>query len=176
MNNSTPTHTTALFSDVLQHIQQTRQKIFSQANTGLIDLYWQIGKTISHKVQSEAWGKGVVTELARYITQNAPDIKGFSDEKLSALARELPWTHNTLIFSRCKTAEERAFYLSLCSKEHYSSRELERQIDSAQFERTLIGQQKLSTVLRELHPSITNTFKDNYVLEFLGLPETHSEN
>ncbi|MDP1772884.1 MAG: DUF1016 N-terminal domain-containing protein [Methylobacter sp.] len=40
---------------------------------------------------------------------------------------------------------------------------------------TYQGNQKLSAVLRELHPRIDNTFKDNYVLEFLGLPQTHSE-
>ena len=39
----------------------------------------------------------------------------------------------------------------------------------------MLGNQKLSAVLRELHPSINNTFKDNYVLEFLGLPMQHDE-
>lgn len=63
-----------------------------------------------------------------------------------------------------------------CIKEQYSSRELERQINALQFERTLLGNQKLSAALRELHPAISNTFKDNYVLEFLGLPPVHSEN
>lgn len=90
--------------------------------------------------------------------------------------RELPWTHNTIIFSRCKSAEERSFYLNLCITEHYASRQLERQIDASQFERSLIGQQKLSATLRELHPNIHQVFKDHYVLEFLGLPERHSEN
>ena len=180
------------FSEVLQHIQQSRQNVFAHINTALIELYWHIGKIISHKVQTQAWGKGVVSELARYIAQSDPSIKGFSDknlwrmkqfyetyqadEKLAALARELPWTHNTIIFSRCKTIEEREFYLKLCIKERYTSRELDRQINAAQFERTLMGSQKLSAVLRELHPSIGNTFKDNYVLEFLGLPPVHSEN
>jgi len=70
------------FSILLQDIQQARQKVFAQANTALIDLYWQIGKTISHKIQNEAWGKGVVRELARYIAQNDPTIKGFSDKNL----------------------------------------------------------------------------------------------
>lgn len=180
-----------VFSEVLQHIQQARHKIFSQANTTLIDLYWLIGKTISHKVQSEAWGKGVVTELAHYIAHNAPDVKGFSDknlwrmkqfyetyqadEKLASLARELPWTHNTIIFSRCKSAEERTYYLTIARSDRLSKRDLERQIDAAQFERNLLSA-KLSPLARELHPSIQQTFKDQYVLEFLGLPETHSEN
>lgn len=180
-----------VFSEVLQHIQQARHKIFSQANTALIDLYWQIGLTISHKVQSEAWGKGVVTELAQYIAHNAPDVKGFSDknlwrmkqfyetyqadEKLSTLVRDLPWTHNTIIFSRCKSAEERTYYLTIARSDRLSKRDLERQIDAAQFERSLISA-KLSPLARELHPDIQQTFKDQYVLEFLGLPETHSEN
>jgi predicted nuclease of restriction endonuclease-like (RecB) superfamily len=186
-----PATANPVFSEVLQHIQQARHKIFSQANTALIDLYWQIGLTISHKVQSEAWGKGVVTELAQYIAHNAPDIKGFSDknlwrmkqfyetyqadEKLSSLVRELPWTHNTIIFSRCKTAEERTYYLTIARSDRLSKRDLERQIDAAQFERSLLSA-KLSPLARELHPDIQQTFKDQYVLEFLGLPETHSEN
>lgn len=186
-----PATANPVFSEVLQHIQQARHKIFSQANTALIDLYWQIGLTISHKVQSEAWGKGVVTELAQYIAHNAPDVKGFSDknlwrmkqfyetyqadEKLSTLVRDLPWTHNTIIFSRCKSAEERTYYLTVVRSDRLSKRDLERQIDAAQFERSLLSA-KLSPLARELHPDIQQTFKDQYVLEFLGLPETHSEN
>jgi predicted nuclease of restriction endonuclease-like (RecB) superfamily len=192
MNNTNLPEKQQAFSELLQHIRQARQKIFAQVNTSLIDLYWLIGKTISQKVQSVAWGKGVVTELARYIVQNDPDSKGFSDknlwrmkqfyetyqadEKLSSLLRELPWSHNMAIFSRCKTAEEREFYLKLSIQENYSFRELDRQISTGFFERTLLGNTKLSTVLRELHPVINQVFKNNYVLEFLGLPEAHNEN
>ena len=141
---------------------------------------------------STKWGKSIVSELAKFIVQQDPEIKGFSDKnlwrmkqfyeayrdnpKLSPLVREIPWTHNTIIFSRCKLAEEREFYLRLMIKDKYSSRELERQIDSSLFEQTAIGNQKLSAVLRELHPKIENNFKDNYVLEFLGLPIQHTEN
>lgn len=185
-----PNNTLASFNTLLQQIQQARQKAFAQVNTALIDLYWQVGKTISDKVQNEAWGKGVVQELAHYIRQHAPDIKGFSDknlwrmkqfyetyqedQKLSTLCREVPWTHNTIIFSRCKSAEERAYYLSHTLADTLSKRELERQIDTAQYERSMISS-KLSPLARVFHPNLNNTFKDSYVLEFLGLPEAHSE-
>lgn len=141
MNNPTAASTQQTFSELLIHIQNARQKAFVQINTLLIDLYWLVGKTISQKVQSEAWGKGIVSELSRYIAHNAPDIKGFSDknlwrmkqfyetyhenEKLSSLVRELPWTHNTVIFSRCKNNEEREYYLRLVSADKLSKRELE---------------------------------------------------
>jgi len=183
--------TEAEFSNVLKRIQESRQKVFTQINTALIDLYWQIGQIISQKVSNESWGKSIVSELAKYITQHAPEIKGFSEKnlwrmkqfyetyhadiKLSPLVRELSWTHNTIIFSRCKSAEEREYYLTLCIKEQYSKRELERQISSSHFERTILTNQKFSTVLRELHPNVNNTLKDNYVLEFLGLPLEHEE-
>lgn len=178
------------FADVLTHIKQARQKAFTQVNTILIELYWNVGKMISEKVESERWGKGVVRELSLFIAQNDPSIKGFSDknlwrmkqfyetyngdEKLAALWRELPWSHNRLIMT-LKSTEEREFYLRLTLREKYSVRELERQIGASLYERTMLGNQKLSAVLKELHPTIDNTFKDSYVLEFLGLPEVYSE-
>jgi predicted nuclease of restriction endonuclease-like (RecB) superfamily len=106
----------------------------------------------------------VVTDLAKHIQQNEPEIKGFSDKniwrmkqfyesykdspKLSTLLREISWSHNLAIFSRCKTVEEKEFYLKLTKIENYSFGELDRQISASLFERTMIGNSKLSTVLR----------------------------
>lgn len=194
MSNGSPVPATTQedFAQILQRIQATRTQVFKQANTALMALYWQIGRTLSEKVQQQAWGKGVVTALASYINATDPGIKGFSDknlwrmkqfyeiyqgdEELSSLVRELPWTHNTIIFSRCKTAEERAYYLSHTLNNKLSKRDLERQIDASYYERSMLNAKLLSPLARELHPSLLNTFKDNYVLEFLGLPEQHSEN
>jgi predicted nuclease of restriction endonuclease-like (RecB) superfamily len=80
-----------------------------------------------------------------------------------------------LIFSRCKSIEEKEFYLKLAKQENYSKRELDRQISASLFERTMIGKSKLSPALREINQDVTNTFKDSYVFEFLNLPEPHSE-
>lgn len=79
------------------------------------------------------------------------------------------------ILSRAKSIEERKFYVRLAIQERYSSRELERQINSAVFERTMIGNAKLSALPREIGLDITNAFKDSYVFDFLNLPEPHSE-
>jgi predicted nuclease of restriction endonuclease-like (RecB) superfamily len=102
-------------------------------------------------------GRFCCNELAKYIQQNEPEIKGFSDKniwrmkqfyetykdfpKLSTLLREISWSHNLAIFSRCKTVEEREFYLKLAKQESYSFRELDRQISASLFERTMIGNQ-----------------------------------
>lgn len=88
---------------------------------------------------------------------------------------KISWSNHLKILSATKSAEEKLFYLTLSVKENLSFRELERQIKSAAFERTMLGNQKLSAVLREFNADVANVFKDRYVFEFLDLPEAHSE-
>ncbi|WP_232424914.1 DUF1016 N-terminal domain-containing protein [Algoriphagus resistens] len=137
------------FSDIIQLIKKSRTNAFRAVNAELINLYWNIGQHICKKLENSEWGDSVVTELANYIQQNEPDIKGFSDKniwriqqfyetykafpKLSPLVREISWSHNLAIFSRCKTSEEREFYLKLAKQESYSKRELDRQISASLF-------------------------------------------
>ncbi len=183
--------TSKTFSELIKIIKQARFKAIKLVNTELINLYWQVGEYISHRISSTEWGDAVVSQLAEYLQKNEPDLKGFSDKnlwrmkqfyetykdfpKLSALLREISWTNNLTILSRAKTIEEKEFYLRLCIQEKYSSREMERQISSGVFERVMIGNQKLPPAVKEIHSDITNTFKDSYVFEFLNLSEQHSE-
>lgn len=179
------------FNGILVLIKQSRFNAMKAVNSELINLYWNIGEYICKKLELSEWGESVVMELANHIHKNEPDIKGFSGKnlwrmkqfyetykdspKLSTVLREISWSHNLAIFSRCKNKEEREFYLKLSKYEKYSFRELDRQISSSLFERTMIGNTKISTVLREINPDITNTFKDSYVFDFLNLPDAHSE-
>ena len=55
--------------EVVSLIQQARQRAFHAVNTELIDLYWQVGEYISRKLETTAWGEGVVDQLARYIAR-----------------------------------------------------------------------------------------------------------
>ena len=179
------------FADIIQLIKQARVNALRAVNTELITLYWSIGEFISKKIEQSEWGASVVTELAKFIQTNEPEIKGFSDKniwrmkqfyetykdfpKLAPLVREISWTNNLLIFSRCKTMEEMEFYINYAKREQYSKRELDRQIAASLFERTVMGNSKLSPVVRENNKDISNAFKDSYVFEFLNLPDPHSE-
>lgn len=179
------------FSYIIELIKASRTKAYKAVNAELINLYWSIGEYITNKIDHSEWGDAVVTELANFIQTQEPDLKGFSDKnlwrmkqfyeaykdfpKLSTLLREISWSHNLAIFSRCKTNEERTFYLELSKQEGYTFRELDRQISSGLFERTMLGNTKLSTGLRESNKKLTNTFKDTYVFEFLNLTEAHNE-
>ncbi len=180
------------FSDILHQIQSSKQKAYAQVNSTLVELYWNIGKYISTKVKAKSWGKGVVKELADFIKAKEPNTKGFTarnmwrmkqfyetystNTKLSAVLTQLTWTNNLLILSASKSDEEREFYILLSIKEKYSSRELERQIKSGTYERTMLSNQKLSAVLTQLPQDTRNVFKDIYSLEFLNLKQIHTEN
>jgi predicted nuclease of restriction endonuclease-like (RecB) superfamily len=139
------------FDDILDLINKARQKSFQAVNTILIDLYWEIGAVISLKVKQAEWGNGVVDQLAAHIARTYPGLRGFTrpnlfrmrqfyetyrgNEKVSALLRQLSWTHNLIIFSQSKREVEREFYLRMAIQEKWSTRELERQFKAALFER-----------------------------------------
>lgn len=179
------------FSEIVSLIQNSRQKAYAQVNTTLIELYWNIGQYISNKTIQENWGKSVVKDLALYIETKELSIQGFTsrnlwrmkqfyetyyeNKKLSSLLRELTWTNNLLILSASKSDAEREFYINLSIKEKYSKRELERQIKSGIFERTIIANKKVSPAVTLLPQDTKNVFKDVYSLEFLGLSTVHSE-
>lgn len=179
------------FLEIRTIIQQSQNKAIKSVNTVLIDLYWEVGKYVSCKIKSSEWGKSVVKELSEYIQMTEPEIKGFSHQniwrmkqffeyydkfpKLSPLVREITWTNNMIILGKSKNEYETEFYLRLTKQENYSKRELEHQIDSCVFERTIGNPEKLSPLARELYPTIEQRFKDIYLLGFLGLPKGHSE-
>lgn len=179
------------FETVLQLISVARNQALTTVNTTLIQLYWSIGEYINKKTVSDGWGKSTVVELSNTILRQYPRINGYSASnlwrmvqfyetycklpKLATLSRELAWSHNVAIMSRCKRDEEREFYLKMAGKERWTYRQLQRQLSGALFERTVLSPPKFSPAVRELHPDAASIFKDTYLLEFLDLPRHHSE-
>lgn len=225
---------TSDFEQIISLITEARNRVYSKANAELVMLYFSIGKIVSEKVLAGNWGDGTVNDLATYITEKQPLLRGFnrrglyrmkqfyevysSDEIVSTLATQfkkdeiqfvspavtqkgnknkiekvsplvtqiegtvfefckkvlskINWTHHLLILSKTKRIEEKLFYLNQCINEKLSKRELERQLNSATFERTMLGDKFNKVITSKLPVGI---FKDPYVFEFLALPEIHSE-
>lgn len=92
---------------------------------------------------------------------------------MSALLTQISWTNHLAIMLKAKTMEERHFYITLCIKESYSSRELERQIDSGYYERYMLSKEKL--LPEPIKGLKENPFLDSYVIEFLDLPKNFKE-
>ncbi len=177
------------FENVAAIIENARSNAYRKVNEELILMYQNVGKFLSEQSKYASYGDGYIDSLASYIQKHFPGIKGFNrrglyrmkqfyelyagNEKVSPLLTQLSWTNHLLIMSGCKTDEEREFYMILAIKEHYSSRELERQMDSGYYERYMLSKEKL---LPEKIRSEINPFLDTYVIEFLDLPPKFKEN
>jgi len=177
------------FISVVDLIQEARENAIRKVNEELILLYWNVGKYIYERLEGQKWGSSYVDELASFISENCPDVKGFNrrglyrmkqfyetykdKEFVSTLLTQISWSNHLAILSSSKSDEEREFYIKLSIKERYSARELQRQLDSSYFERYMLSTEKLEPI--PVANAIKNNFLDTYVLEFLRLPGKFSE-
>lgn len=177
------------FDEIVSIIDNARARAMRAVNAELINMYWEIGAYISEKVDSAGWGKSVVSEFSEFLRNHYPAAKGFSPqniwrmkqfyetyhgkEKLSPLVREISWTNNLLIMAGCKSDEAREFYLTLCARNNYSKRELDRQINSMLFERTMLSDAKNKELM--VRNEGLQALRDAYVFEFLNVKEPYKE-
>jgi len=177
------------FNYVISLIHTARANAYAKVNEELINLYYNVGKFVSEKVKNAEWGTAVVDNLAKYIKKKQPGIKGFTrrglyrmrqfyetykdNEIVTPLVTQISWTHHLLILSKTKSIEEKEFYIRLAIKDKLSKRELERQLNTAVFERSILANKIAPALPKQMHNE--NIFKDTYVFEFLDLPKNYAE-
>lgn len=66
------------FIAIVNLIQQSRENALRKVNEELILLYWNVGKYISEQLESQKWGSSYVDELASFISNSCPEVKGFN--------------------------------------------------------------------------------------------------
>lgn len=177
---------------IIAHIEQSKVKAFTEINKVLLKAYWNIGKELS---ESAAYGSSVVEQLSEDLRLKYPDTKGYSIRNLwnmkkfyetyqklqppvAELVFSVSWTNHVLILNKTSSSEEKQFYLQACLKERWGKRELERQLNSSLFERYMLADkpEKVTALIPKHHSEdLTKHFKDEYVLEFLGLRKEYSE-
>jgi len=152
----------------------------------MIEAYWNIGKKIIEKQGGKdkaEYGLGLIKELSTQMTKDFG--KGFTVTNLKymrqfyltfpnghALRGELSWTHYRSLM-RVENEKARNFYLEEAIKSAWSTRQLDRQINSFFYERLLSSKNKeeVSQTIINLEKGATpgDIIRDPYVLEFLGL-------
>jgi predicted nuclease of restriction endonuclease-like (RecB) superfamily len=176
----------ALYLQIKEILNTARTKAYAAVNFAMVDAYWLIGKQI---VEAQAgneraeYGSSLLKYLSERLTHDFG--KGFTVTNLTymrqfylnfpiyhALRDELGWTHYRLIM-KVENEQARNFYIDECIKSNWSTRQLERQINTHFYERLLSSQNK-EIVSQEIFTKETNTLptdfiKDPYILEFLGL-------
>lgn len=195
----------ALYLRVTSHIEHARSHIQKTVDTEMVKAYWQIGKEVveeeQHGKERAEYGKSVLEKLA--VKLKAKYVRGFGVDTLEQARRfyltyqlpavsksdavrrksetpafnpNLSWTHYRLLM-KITRLEARVFYELEASKNHWSSRELDRQINSLLFDRLAKSKDKDGLLrLAQKGQEIVNpvdAIKEPIVLEFLDIPESH---
>ena len=173
--------------DVREMLAQARQKAYATVHFIMVETYWRVGRRIVEEEQQGKeradYGAFLIRELSRSLSNEfgkgfaLANLKNFRQfyltfpdfEKSYTLRSQLTWSHYRLIM-RVDKPEARDFYLREAATQGWSTRQLERNIQTHFYERLL-------SAPGELHPAETERLrptdfvKDPYVLEFLHLPE-----
>lgn len=189
MSNNELQSQSDLLGNLCQIIEDAKAHLSKKVNAALTLTYWNVGKRINDELLSEKradYGKKILEELSKKLTQLYGSsfskrnlrrmmqfAKLFPDLSIVApLAPQLSWTHLTIVLN-LEDETARQFYIKHSIENHWSKRELQRQIERKAFERSEIADTKQS--LNENEELISH-FKDPYFLDFLGLKDGYLEN
>ncbi|RTL00212.1 MAG: DUF1016 domain-containing protein [Proteobacteria bacterium] len=182
-----------LYSRVADLLQKARQSVVRNINHTMVYTYYEIGRIIVEDEQCgkerAEYGKQVLLGLSKDLTANFG--RGFSVDNLQNMRQfyltysiyetdsrkfELSWSHY-LKLMRIENSEERRFYEIEASTNNWSLKELQRQCDSALYERLALSRDKAGIKqLAERGHVISkpiDLIKDPLILEFLNLPDRH---
>ncbi|MFK8300782.1 YhcG family protein [Capnocytophaga canimorsus] len=176
-----------LLSELSVLIENGQQQIVFYANSTLTLVFWQVGKRINEDVlnnERATYGKRIVPMIANeleskygrnFTEKNIRRMMQFAEvfpdfQIVVTLSRQLSWSQ-FLVLIPLKNHEARMFYAELTANESLSVRDLRKQITTKAFERMQIA--NLQVQQSEIIP--INTFKDPYLLDFLGLRSDYLE-
>ncbi|MCL2639881.1 MAG: PDDEXK nuclease domain-containing protein [Phycisphaerales bacterium] len=183
---TTTKHETQIYSQIKEILATARAKAYAAVNFAMVEAYWLIGQQIV-EVQTGNERAEYGTQLLKYLAQQLTrDFgKGFEERELrkirqfylafpirDSLRPELGWTHYRLVL-RVPDDKARAFYIDECIKSRWSTRQLERQINTHFYERLLSSQNK-DAVAAEIQttaapPDPKDFIRDPVILEFLNI-------
>jgi predicted nuclease of restriction endonuclease-like (RecB) superfamily len=176
-----------LLNELSQLIEESKQQIAVQSNSVVTMLFWNVGKRINEEILQNKradYGKRIVSTLSaqleirygkNFTEKNVRRMLQFAEQFpdiqiVVPLARQLSWSHFTILIP-IKNFDAKLFYANLAAERVLGKRELRKQIATKTFERSSIANLQNTSN----HPAINNTFKDPYILDFLGLQNTYLE-
>ena len=187
----------SLLEQLKKKIQYSQLKAALAVNSELIQLYWDIGKSIVEKQEQEGWKAQVIEKLGKDLQNAFPSMQGFSRANIFkmrafylAYARvsqpvrllndlpmaQIPWGHNILIITKIKDLEERLWYAEQTIQHGLSRSALENWIASKAYKRHGKAVTNFKQRLPEPQSQLAQeTLKDPYNFDFLTLDANYRE-
>lgn len=179
--------------EIKQILAKARFSAYQTINSVMVEAYWEIGKRIVEQEQNgekkAAYGESILKELSINLTAefgkgfSAANLRNFRQFYLTypensicyALRSKLSWTHHRLIM-RVENEKARTYYIQESTTQNWSSRVLERNINTLYYQRLLSSQTNSEPLKSEENsPKIEDFIKDPYVFEFLNILPASSE-
>ena len=181
-----------LITNIGEILENGKKEAYISINTILVKTYWQIGKEIvefEQKGKEKAeYGSKLLEKLSKDLKINQNncfsrrlllDMRRFylTYNKWQTVSAKLNWSQYVELLS-ISDDNERSFYEKQCILEHWSVRELRRQINSALYTRLILSKDKKGLLKLAKKGQIIkkpkDVIKDPYILEFLNIPENHN--
>lgn len=177
-------------SSIKNAITNTQLEIMTDANKKLVNLYFNIGKTLE---ENSSWGNKFIDNVAMELKMSFPNLKGFSvrnlkymksfyneykdDEEFVQLVAQLPWKHNITLMQKVKDKEIRKWYMSRCLEEGWSDNVLVYQIDTDLYNRQVkaIKHNNFNLTLKQNTDLANNIMKEPYVFDLIELTDDYKE-
>jgi predicted nuclease of restriction endonuclease-like (RecB) superfamily len=181
------------FLDVLKsRIRQERLRVVLASNAALVNLYWDIGKTILEKQAREGWGAKIIDRLSADLSKEFPGMKGFSPRNLKYMRAfaaawpdrsivqevlaQITWYHNLALLDKLDDPEIRIWYARNTVKNGWSRNILAVQIDLRLHERRGRAVNNFPLALPPADSDMAKqVFKDPYIFDFLGTADVRRE-
>ncbi|HEV7351183.1 PDDEXK nuclease domain-containing protein [Telluribacter sp.] len=180
----------SFIAEIKAKVRQAQYEALQAVNVQLINLYWEIGRSIADR-QAESWGKTLVPTLSRELQKEFPGVGGFSEGNLWLMAqfyseyqgvinlvplvREISWSKHISILKKCKDNLEREFYIRATRKFGWTKNVLIHQIENKAYEKYLLNQTNFEKTLPDAIKNQAHlAVKDEYTFDFLDLAGEHS--
>jgi len=179
-------------SDIRSIILASKDNAIKAVDFQRVLMYWDIGKRIFEEEQASKNRADYGTYLTKHLAEKLqPEFgSGFSVRQLELFRQfyrsfpiantvysQLSWSQYKILI-RMDSADKIQFYKEETVKNHWTVRQLERQINSNLYERLLLSNNKeavLSVARQDKQPSdAREIIKDPMILEFLGLKKESS--
>lgn len=176
-----------VYQEIRSILTDARNQAWRAVNSAMVTAYWNVGRTIVQNEQRgrirAEYGKRLIEILSQRLKSefgkgfdrsNIWNMRAFfiTYPKLEAVRRELSWTHYRILL-KVENPDARAFYEAEAVNANWSTRELERQINSLLFDRLALSRNKecIKSLAQKGHQlrKPADLIKDPYVLEFTGL-------
>ena len=181
-----------LRDSIVKRIKETRLRFIMHANTGMIELYWNIGNEILQRQKTEGWGAKVIDRLSADLKDEFPEMDGFSPRNLKYMRKfadnwpdssivqqavaQLQWRSIIMLLTRVNDNKTSEWYAQKALENGWSSIVLDHMIDLRLIEREGKAVTNFETAIPPTDSDMAvQTFKDPYLFDFIGTAQTRRE-